>query len=119
MSDKTQMLIEAPIGGAQERCPHGDEFPVDDPFQWFEWQSVKRYEWPALRSLRNGDVHSPRVFVELSAAAAIDRAGMELLSHLEDREDRDDRDLMRFPRRPDQHRYRRPPITPKRIGATP
>jgi hypothetical protein len=74
----TENLVDALIGHARERVTSGDEYPVDNVWEWGDWTAIKRYEWASLLALRAGRVAEAQVFATLAQAAATDDSGFQL-----------------------------------------
>jgi hypothetical protein len=73
----TENVIDALIGHARERLSNGDEYPVDDVWEWGKWTPACRYEWASLHALRAGNVAEAQVFATLSQAAGANDAGFQ------------------------------------------
>jgi hypothetical protein len=78
MTDKTRASIEA------LSFFEGDDMPeANEPTKWGEWAPFKRYEWAAVRALREGDTAEAQVLATLAHAAALDRIGFDVAEALE------------------------------------
>jgi hypothetical protein len=78
MTQRTKQLVNALIG-LERRCNVGEQYPVDDPFEWDCHSPELRFRWAALAALEEADASTAGVLAQLAQAAAIENVGVVLL----------------------------------------